>query len=450
MLESRLPWERFSVLGMGKSGVAAANLLAQRGYDVLIAEHRSVKEVAQELRQLDQRVRAICGTNDTRPGDIVVISPGISPHSDAFLAAERSSRELWSEIELFYRLCPAPIVAVTGTDGKSTTTALIGHLFNAQLPHVFVGGNIGNALCEGLDELTPESWVVAEVSCFQLTTIRQFRPRVAVFTNIAEDHTTYHGSHQAYIEAKQRLYENMGQGDSVVINARDAITAAWTTPAAVRRVDYHSEQRVAGGIYLEGSSIVSEIGGEARVLADRRDLPLPGRHNLENALAALAAAELCGLKRDVLRGCLRQFVGLPHRLQAVATIDGVHYLNDSKATNPHAAIAALKTFATPVLLLAGGADKRSDYRELADHVRRHVKLAILFGETRQQLRDAFEGVSTILARDLADAVRIAHRQARKGDTVLLSPACASFDMFRSFEHRGDRFVELVKALQGEV
>lgn len=437
----------FSVLGAAKSGIAAANVLARLGADVLLSDKKSEHEMASLAGQLDARVKLTFGKNEVRPGDIVVISPGIAPHTSAFAEASELGSAVWSEVELFYRLCPAPIVAITGTDGKSTTTELIAHLLRVANPDVRVGGNIGNPLCGELETISSTTLVVAEISCFQLVTIAEFRPYVAVFTNIADDHAYYHGSHEAYQEAKRRLYENMGAGDFLVLNADDAAIASWPIDVPARQIHFSRRRAVEGGLYFKNDRFVSDVEGSSTVIATRSDLPLPGDHNVENALAALAVTRVFGMEVDRVRAQLRTFRGLPHRIESVGTVDGVLYVNDSKATNPHSVIAALQSVEGSLILLAGGADKNTDFGELADELVGRARLAVLFGETKEKLRQAIAGrVPTQLVHDLREAVQLAHSQATSGETVLLSPACSSFDQFRSFEHRGDCFVEYVREL----
>jgi len=349
--------------------------------------------------------------------------------------------EVLSDIDLFGRLCPCPIVAITGTDGKSTTTALIGELLKGAGYYVFVGGNIGLACMEGLDGLTPDSVAVLEVSCFQLTHCPTFSPAVALVTNIAEDHVEYHGSFEAYVEAKQMVFANMGLGQRLVLNGDDPEIAKWRLPPGieVRRFGWRDGMDVRAddsAVYVSG---VRQHGhGELR---------LQGRHNVENIMAAVAAVEGRFAAADRFLPALREFPGLEHRMEFVAEVGGVSWYNDSKATNPHAATAVLTAFADRFWLLAGGYEKGSDFSELGRLVGEKTLGAVLFGVTKQRIADTIPaGHPVHIVENLPQAVAKAADLARPGERVILAPACASFGEFTDFEHRGRVFKELVRKL----
>jgi UDP-N-acetylmuramoylalanine--D-glutamate ligase len=437
------PRPRYSVMGAARSGVAAANFLARTGHDVLLSDPKAQADLTDALADLDERVATRFGGNEIRPDDVVVISPGIPPHAPVFAEATRLGREVISEVELFARHHPGPILAVTGTDGKSTTTKLLGDLIRARHPEVFVGGNIGLALTTALPELPADAPVVAEISNAQLITVDRFRPRVAVVINIAEDHTSYHGSFDAYQAAKRRVFENMGPGDTVVLNHDDANIRAWdvTTPAALTWFSPAGSDEAP--VRFEGDHVL--LNGAP--LIPWRDFPLGGRHNVENVLAACAAAAAFGLDADTIAAGLRTFEGLAHRMEAIRELDGVRWFNDSKATNAHAFVAGLAGRDRPAVVIAGGYDKGADLAPVADAMVRHAARAVLIGVMGPRLARAIgDRLPHDVVDGLAEAVPLVRRLTTPGQDVLLCPATSSFDQYRDFEARGDHFKALVRAL----
>lgn len=427
----------FTVVGAGKSGIAAANVLAGRGAVV-----RLVDDAPERARPpgLAPEVVFVAGSHSVRAGDDVVLSPGISEVSPVRADVARDAAEVLGELELFYRLCRAPILAVTGTDGKSTVTTMLGDILRAHGQAPIVGGNLGNPLCGELDRAA--SVVVAEVSAFQLTTCLSFRPRVAVITNIAEDHLEYHGTFGRYVAAKRRVAANMGSGDVLVLNLDCHLVASTSAPLGVTVRGFSTRRRADA--WLDGD----ELRVDDETLMTRAELTLPGRHNVANALAAALAAKAWGVPLPAIRGALVAYRALPHRLELVMEEDGVRWLDDSKATNPNAASAALRAIDGPIVLLAGGADKGCSLDGLAALVRSRTRAAILFGAARHRLADAIGPEHpTIVLGTLIEAVSAARRLARTGDTMLLSPACSSFDEFRSYAHRGEVFRALLRGVE---
>ncbi|TNF29309.1 MAG: UDP-N-acetylmuramoyl-L-alanine--D-glutamate ligase [Deltaproteobacteria bacterium] len=437
---------RFTVVGAGRSGLAASNALASRGGDVRLVEARPD---AERPAGLDARVAFEAGTNAPRPGDIAVLSPGVPEVSPVRAEIAAVAAEVIGEVELFYRLSPAPILAITGTDGKSTTTTMLGAIAAAANPSTFVGGNLGNPLCEGLDELTASSLVIAEISCFQLTTCVDFRPRVAIVTNIAEDHLNYHGSFAAYQAAKQRVWAEMTGEDTLILNADDPYIAAWERPEAPR-IRTFSLTNPDADAYYDGETLWVVRGGRPEALMRRDELALLGRHNVANALAAGLAADAWGIPLATAREALMAYAPLPHRLAPVATIDGVRWVNDSKATNANAAAAGIRAIEAPLILLAGGSEKDADFTGFGALVRERTRAAILFGQTRHRLAEAIGDTHrTIVVETLDEAVAEARALAEPGDTVLLGPACASYDQFQSYGHRGEVFTAMVQAMRAD-
>ena len=431
---------RFSVVGAGRSGLAASNALAELGAQVLLVD--GADKARPEA--LDPRVEFRAGSNQIRRGDIAVLSPGIPEVSPVRAEVAALASEVIGEVELFWRLCPAPVTAITGTDGKSTTTTMIGAIHEATGRPTFVGGNLGNPLSEAIGSLSDEHMVVAEVSAFQLTTCESFRPKVAVVTNIAEDHLDYHGGYAPYQAAKRRVYREMGEGDVVVLNRDDPQIAQWEIPRGpkVRWFSIKGQEADAG--YRDGTLWIS-----GRALMTRDELQLLGEHNVANALAAALACEAAGVSdADIKRG-LQGYSPLPHRLETIATVDGVRWVNDSKATNPNAAAAGISAIETPLVLLAGGSSKDADFTQIGRLMAERTRHAILYGQTKRQLAEAIgEGHPLTLVETLEEAVALARALAEPGDTVLLGPACASYDQFKSYIHRGEVFSALVRALEG--
>jgi len=437
---------RFTVVGAGRSGIAASNALAKRGGDVLLVEAR---QDAVRPEGLDARVAFTPGTNLPRSGDVAVLSPGVPEVSPVRADIAAVASEVIGEVELFYRLSPARILAITGTDGKSTTTTMLGAICATANPSTFVGGNLGNPLCEGLDGLTASSPVVAEISCFQLTTCVDFRPRVAVVTNIAEDHLNYHGSFAAYQAAKRRIWAQMTGEDTLILNADDPYIAAWERPAAprVRTFSLHNADADA---FFDGETLWLVRQDRPVPLMRRDELPLLGGHNVANALAAALAAEAWGIPLATTREALMQYQPLPHRLAPVATVEGVRWVNDSKATNANAASAGIRAIDAPLILIAGGSEKDADFTDFGALIRERTRAVVLFGQTRQTLARAVgNDHPVVVVEHLQEAVTAARGLARAGDTVLLAPACASFDQFKSYGHRGEVFTKLVHELAAE-
>ena len=451
----RIEGAGFSVLGMGKSGIAAANLLARLGGDVLLSDGLDTAELRQKAGQrVDTRVATRFGGETLRPGDVAVLSPGIAPSAPAFRNAYRLASEVIGEVELFYRLFPGRIIAVTGTDGKSTTTTLAAHLLNAAGIPAHAAGNLGNPLCDLIGEIGDNDVVVAEVSCYQMLTNVRFRPQVALVTNLAEDHIDHHGSWSAYVAAKARVIERQAHGDCFIRNLDDDLLKNWLRPGdpwtsdnGQHVLDVSRKGAVADGAFLLDGGVYVANKGRETFVAKRSDFPIPGEHNTENLLMALAATSATGAAADRLAVGIATYRGLPHRIERVRTLDGVTFYNDSKATNPHAAITALRAFDRPVVMIAGGFEKGLPLADLGVEIERHCSALVLTGDCSDRMKREFpRSVPSEIAADLASAVIRARELARPDGIVLFSPAASSFDRYSSFEHRGDRFREIVEAL----
>jgi UDP-N-acetylmuramoylalanine--D-glutamate ligase len=448
------------VIGLGKSGLACTRVLRARGATVYATDEKPVAELHEAIAaveatgaqfvppaQLDAIVSAL---------NSAILSPGVPLNSPVVLAVQRGSVPVLGEIELAYRLCKAPIVAVTGTKGKSTTTALIGHLLRSCGKSVHVGGNIGNPLIDEVVGARPSDWVVAEVSSFQLETIRAFKPHVAVLLNVAPDHLDRYHSMDEYAEAKFRIFANQAPNDFFVGNLDDERIASLDVTKNERTVRSRQlwftlgDRRDNATIYLnDGSIVYAPISGDPRPVKVMRtsEIPLAGEHNVQNVMAALLAAYAVGGTTVALRDAVMSFKAMPHRLEPIDEIDGVLYVDDSKSTNPGSVVAALRAYDRPIVLIAGGRSKGTDFIEMGVAIRQRAKALVAIGEAASEIAKQAGGVQTVRAQSMDEAVRTARELASGGDVVLLSPGCASFDMFRSAEDRGEQFMAAVHALR---
>jgi UDP-N-acetylmuramoylalanine--D-glutamate ligase len=455
---------RTVVLGLARSGIAASRFLADAGAIVAVYDRRAAGELADAVAALGSRpVRLALGVDEAAAtalldhADLLVTSPSISPRfpttdpwlRDALAAAEARGAELVSEVELFLRLTDARILGVTGTKGKTTTASLLAAMLEAAGMPVVLGGNIGTPLLERALELGPDHWAVLELSELQLPTIGR-GVDIAVYTNIGEDHLDRHGTVEAYRAVKARLAELTAPAGRVVLNHEDAGCRALGDRLPAAAVAWYGLERPGRGpteAWIDGVGWVTMAGER---LLPRSEVPLPGRHMLANVLAATLGATLAGAASDAIRGAIGGFPGVPHRLELVAERRGIRWVNDSQATIPAAAIAALEAFAQPIVLIAGGKDKGMDYAGLADGIVDRVRAAILIGETADELERLIGGrVHVERAGSMDEAVRAAARLGRPGDVALLAPAAASFDMFVDYADRGDVFRAAVEALEDE-
>ena len=439
------------VVGLARTGIATALFCAERGARVTASEARFEPEIAETAAKLRAAgVTLELGGHRAETfarQDLIVPSPGVPLMMPALAAAHAIGIPVWSEIELAWRFLRGRLICITGSNGKTTTTSLIGHILEtARLP-VQVAGNIGTPLISRVDLSCDAGFTVVEASSFQLESISAFRPDIAVLLNITPDHLDRHGSIEAYGGTKARMFENQTEEDAAVINADDAVAPQYA-PSGPRVFWFSRQKRVASGCYLRDDEIVFRTDGTETILLERQAIGLRGSHNLENVLAAAAAARLAGVEPDAIAGGVRSFAGVEHRIEYVATISGVEYFNDSKATNVDATLKALDAFSGNVLVILGGKDKGSDYRILRQALRSHARMALLIGSAADKIEAELAGVIPVeRAETLARAVEAASLHARPGDTVLLAPACASFDQFENYEHRGRVFKQLVRELE---
>ena len=448
-----LPGRRPLVVGAARSGIAAARLLAGHGLDVRVCDAGSAEqkpEAARSLALLSVDVRWQADDPSALDGrDFVVWSPGIPITHPIAAAAQARRLPLLSELELGYLAAHAPLLAVTGTNGKSTTTDLAGHLLRAAGREVAVCGNIGRPICDVAESVSPSGLLVVEVSSFQLETVSRLKPFIAAWLNLTPDHLDRHGSLDAYGALKRRLFERQDENDYAVWNADDPEVMKLRGGGAVA-LGFSSRRAVDQGAYVEGGTLSVAWRGGSERLMDARELRIPGPHNLMNALAAVAMTLPLEISPQVLRQALQDYGGLEHRLEPVATIEGVAFVNDSKATNAGSLAVALESFQRPVVLIAGGRDKGQDFTPLRPLVKRAVHTLVLIGEAQERLAQAWPDVPTRRATSLAEAVDLAFEAARQTQGVaLLSPGCASFDMFQDYEDRGRRFKAEVERLRLE-
>ena len=439
---------RVTVMGLGLfgGGVAAARYFVAHGAHVTVTDLKTAASLAPSVKALEGlRITLHLGGHDPRDfteTDVVVVSPAVPKTSRFLRMAEQAGVGITSEMNLFLEACPAPIIGVTGSNGKSTTTGLLGAMLSPAGP-TRVGGNIGKSLLEEVEAIRPEERVVLELSSFQLEDAARIgrSPHVAVVTCISENHLDRHGTMQAYIDAKKNVLRFQGASDWAVLNEDDAEVRTWGEEARGRVARYSARGPVERGVFAEGSTLVFRLGeGEERLDVGGR-LRLRGRHNLSNVLAAATAARLLGATTEMIASAVGTFRALPHRLEPVGGKDGMVFIDDSKATTPLAARLAIEAFTEPVVLIAGGYDKHADPGPMVEAIRSGAKAVVLMGVTADALGAAIgEGATTVeRAADMDDAVRRAVRLAGPGDVVLLSPGHASWDMFENYEDRGDQF-----------
>ena len=445
-----LPGRRALVMGMARSGIAAAGALARLGAEVVATDLEEIPNLGERLPP--EVALELGGHSEARfkECDLLVVSPGI-PATNRYIALARASgAEVIGEVELACRLCSAPIAAVTGTNGKTTVTTMLGRILEESGFRAPVGGNIGRALVEVVEAEGDEAdFIVGEVSSFQLEWAPTIKPKVGVMTNVTPDHLDRHPDIDAYADLKARLFANQGEGDAKILNADDPLTARYMTPGPQSVLAFSRKERVRRGAYAVGGDVFLADEAGATRICGASELLVPGLHNLENFLAACAAAHFLGADMAAMARVARSFEGLPHRMEVVGEEGGVRWVNDSKGTNVGATAMSLESLAGDVLLIAGGVDKGSDLAPMRAEVEKKVRRMILIGEAAERLGRFFDGCAPLVyAKTLDEAVRIAHEEARGGDTVLLSPACSSFDQFRDYAHRGDAFRRMVRELTG--
>jgi UDP-N-acetylmuramoylalanine--D-glutamate ligase len=442
------------VVGLGKSGLAAALFLRRRGAQVTVSDVRSSEALAKEIPALIEAGIMVetggHGLLTFRRQDLIVVSPGVPLDTPELVQVKSFGLPIIGELELAGRFLKGKILAVTGSNGKTTTTTLLGEILAAGGLPTLVGGNIGVPVVALIDSSTDESWSVLEVSSFQLETTEQFHPFIAVILNITPDHLDRHGSMENYCAAKERIFARQTAGDCLVLNADNPHTVKAAVHPVSRVYWFSIEHAVEQGAWLEDGQVVYRAKKNAATeeVMPLKGIPLKGAHNVENVLAAVVAARLAGVSAEVIRRAVESFKAVEHRLEYVATINGVEFYNDSKATNVDATSKAVAAFSGGIHLILGGKDKNSDYTQLADLLRQRVNAIYTIGSAAAKIESHLRGVVTIHSCETMDkAVAAAASAARPGEVVLLAPACSSFDQFENYEQRGLVFKQLVRQLK---
>ncbi|HEV2055624.1 MAG TPA: UDP-N-acetylmuramoyl-L-alanine--D-glutamate ligase [Methylomirabilota bacterium] len=441
-----------AVLGVARSGVAAARLIRRLGGRVLASDSGARESLSAEARDLEHLGCALWtgGHPDAAfaGADLVVVSPGVPLELPALEAARARGVPVIGELELGWRVMEADLIAITGTNGKTTTTVLTGELVGGTVRPLLVGGNIGTPLCAHALDFPADGLVVAEASSFQLDTTELLRPRVAAVLNVTPDHLDRHKTFGRYLEAKSRIFANQTPADCAVLNADDPVAASLAPRTRARVLWFSRLTPLDHGVFVRDGWIVAKLNGRVEEICPLDEILLRGQHNVENVLAAAACALWTGLSPESIRRGIGAFRGVAHRIERVLDERGVTYYNDSKGTNVASTIKALESFTEPVILIAGGKGKGQDFGPLGQAARGRVRQAVLIGADRAQIRAVLEaaGVPCVDAGSMQEAVAAARSLGGVGDVVLLSPACASFDMFNSYEHRGEVFKTVVHEL----
>ena len=450
-MDNLLKKKKVAVIGAARSGAAAAKLLRANGAEVFVSDSSPAEKLQSSISWLNsERIEYETGKHSARvyECEIMVISPGVPSNAPVVLEAAKRDIKVFSELEIGSWFCRSPIVAVTGANGKTTTTTLIGRILDhAKKKHV-VAGNIGTAFSSVVLELVETDIVILEVSSFQLDYIDKFRPKISILLNITPDHMDrYDHSMEKYAASKARIFRNQQSEDVLIYNADDEWTNRIIAKAKCRKIAFSIDKKPDEGAFVENEKLAVVLGGVKTEIIDTAGIFIKGKHNLYNSMAAVLAGQLLGVEAGSIQSTLEKFEGVEHRLEFVRSVGNVRYYNDSKATNVDSVWYALQAFKEPIVLLLGGRDKGNDYSQLAEVVRKKVKSIVAIGESADKVEQEFRGIVGIKRADSMDeAVAAAHSLAESGDIVLLSPACASFDWFKNYEHRGQVFKELVKNL----
>jgi UDP-N-acetylmuramoylalanine--D-glutamate ligase len=447
--------KKVAVVGLGKSGLAAALFLRRRGAQVTVSDVRSAEELAKEIPALIEEGIAVeaggHGLLTFRRQDLIVVSPGVPFDTPELVQVRKFGLPVIGELELAARYLHGKVLAITGSNGKTTTTTLCGEILKAGNLPVHVGGNIGVPVITLVDESRDGGWSVLEVSSFQLETTVDFHPRIAVILNVTPDHLDRHGTFENYAAAKERIFARQTAEDSLVLNADDDVAHRAAARAAAKIFWFSRTRVVRQGAFIHEGTILFRASEESapEPVMKVDEIPLKGSHNVENVLAAVCAARLAGVEGSAIRQAVMDFRAVEHRLEFVATIKGVDYYNDSKATNVDASMKALAAFTGGIHLILGGKDKNSDYRQMRPLITERVKTVYTIGAAAEKIHTHLEGAAPIVhAGTLEEAVSLAGAAAQPGEIVLLAPACSSFDQFENYEHRGRVFKETVLARRG--
>jgi UDP-N-acetylmuramoylalanine--D-glutamate ligase len=441
---------RVLVIGLARTGVATALFCAERGAAVTATDTRTTEELGESSHQLHAAgvQLQLGGYTDAilQAQQLVIPSPGVPADSAILATARKQQIPVWSEVELASRFLRGKMIGITGSNGKTTTTALLEHILRHAGIAATAAGNIGTPLLALANDSSDGSVTVAELSSFQLELIETFRPNISVWLNLTPDHLDRHKSLQAYAAAKARIFENQTEEDFAILNLDDVASLPYA-PSRPQLFWFSRKTNVDQGAFARDGKIIFRRAGQEETILERHEIPIPGAHNLENVLAATVAARLVGAQPTQITEAIRSFAGVEHRIEFVAEIHGVRYYNDSKATNVDATLKALQAFPGHIIVILGGKDKDSDHTQLRETLREKAILALLIGAAADKIAQQIEGsVAIQSAGTLENAVHVAAQSAHGGDVVLLAPACASFDQFQNYEHRGRVFKELVHQL----
>jgi UDP-N-acetylmuramoylalanine--D-glutamate ligase len=446
-----LSGQRILVIGLGKTGIASARFLAGKGAVVLVTDEKPLSELKDAISALGNAY-ANCEFCKYEPDilarvDMIIPSPGVPPSNILLVEAVNKKIPILSEIELAYRFLKPPMIAITGTNGKTTTTTLIGKLLARGGKKAFVGGNIGNPLIGYVDGKQDDDYAVVEVSSFQLQWIQYFHPFISILLNTTCDHVNYHGSFEAYRMTKERIFENQEKSDLAILNADEPRSSVLAKNMSSKVQFFSTSTIVTKGMYLDHNTLINYTTGNDREVYPLDMIKIPGLHNIENVMASIMAARECGCSPGNIISAIADFKGISHRIEFTCEKNGVAFYDDSKGTNVGAVVRALETFSRPIILLLGGRDKEGDFETLSPLVGEKVKELVLFGEARDRINDLIGGiVKTSKATTLKEAIEIAYHNSSPGDIVLLSPGCASFDEFSNYKERGRFFKDAVKNL----
>ncbi|MEW9122303.1 MAG: UDP-N-acetylmuramoyl-L-alanine--D-glutamate ligase [Thermotaleaceae bacterium] len=442
------------VVGMAISGASTVNVLLQLGCNVTVHDAKKEEELQDVLNYIDRdRVQFILGQlpENVMKFDLIVLSPGVPTDLPFLLEAREAGVAIIGELELAYQLSKATFIAITGTNGKTTTTALTGEIYKNAAREAYVVGNIGVAAISKSLEVGPKAVMITEVSSFQLESVAAFKPHIAAILNITPDHLNRHKTMENYIAAKGNIFKNQTSDDILILNMDDEEVFKLKEWASSEIVPFSRKHILKKGAYVEnGNIVVKKEDTHGQIVCSTKDLKIPGEHNLENALAAVAIAYWGGIEVKTIKETLKSFMGVEHRIEFVDEYKGVRFINDSKGTNPDSSIKAIETVKAPIILIAGGMDKGGSFEGFITSFHNKVKYLVLIGETANKMKETANRMgfeNCILAKDMEDAVKAAYNLAEEGDTILLSPACASWDMYKSFEHRGAHFKECIGRLR---
>lgn len=449
--------KNFLVIGVAKSGIAVTKYLLSKGAHVVLTDIMSKEKISTEVGQLlkHPNLKGIFGEQPPQSLlvsiNYIITSPGVPMDIPILERARKENIEILNEIELSYRLSSSWTIAITGTNGKTTTTSLVGEIVKASKRETFVVGNIGTPMISFIDKATQNSCFVVEISSFQLEGIQQFHPKISAILNITPDHLNRHKTMENYIFTKSKVFSNQVEGDITILNADNVNTFSLVNRTKGRVVLFSRSLSLDEGVCIKSNEIVVKDQGKTIPICPISEIKMPGSHNLENVLAAVAITHYANIPVEVIRSVLKKFKGVEHRIELVETIKGIDFINDSKGTNPEATIKAIEAMSKPIILIAGGMDKGTDFSELISFFQGKVKHLVLLGETSDQIEHIArkQGYNNIIkVSSMESAVTKSYEIANEDDVILLSPACASWDMFSSFEERGNLFKEIVRSLKG--